>query len=396
MLDKRPTSTARIVQILPIAAATVGGFVGGLVLGSFGSSNFADNFGGSGSMDVRSDALNVAQLVIEPVSVELVNAVPDAAAAVPVPNVALVQGDRFSGGPLECHMDLSKAKKIKNRLLKAEWVWPQDIEESKVKLQQSWFNTQEGAAITIVDRALASANAASTHHFLDIGANQGFYSLIAGHRGYRAIGIEVQRTCAEHFSCNAVWNGYTGHELWNRYAAEQVDEVTGRVIQIDGGLCSGHTSVVQEGLGHTPKTEFVPIRPLDVGRMVLERGLKIAAVKIDTEGYEANIFRSLRPLLAQRAIPNILVEMGPNSWETFGVPREEAMALFRQMYEEWGMTAYRVHGLPLKPAPKLPLDLSSWVTHLPTFEDLETELEDLWVADFWFTLDGEAVIQATY
>ncbi|KAJ3327674.1 hypothetical protein HDU93_001848, partial [Gonapodya sp. JEL0774] len=282
----------------------------------------------------------------------------------------------------------------------------------------AWFSGIEAASVTIIDRALTSLNASTTHHFFDIGANQGFYSAVAGLRDYRAIGVEVQPTCAEQFSCTAWWNGYHQHQLWNRYAAENLDVETGRTIMIDEAVCSGHTNVAQgKNEKYNPRGKMVPIRPLDVGRMIEDANLQVAAMKvwendlqpfdnfqahlthstvtipkIDTEGYEANIFRSLRPLLARRAIPNILVEIGPKGWEKFGVPMHEALELFRQMYEEWGMTAYRVEIVP--PETPVPLDLASYVKHLPTFADYEAEIRDLWVCDFWFTLDAQPILDA--
>ena len=74
----------------------------------------------------------------------------------------------------------------------------------------------------------------------------------------------------------------------------------------------------------------------------LTTGEGIAAVKIDTEGFEPRVLQSLRPVW-HLLTGSVVVELQPHSWERNGIPVEEAFTTLRDFGRA---TGYVVVTLP--------------------------------------------------
>ncbi|KXS17262.1 hypothetical protein M427DRAFT_266009 [Gonapodya prolifera JEL478] len=162
--------------------------------------------------------------------------------------------------------------------------------------------------------------------------------MLAGRAGYPSLAFDLQRRCARLFHCAAYWNNYKRHEIRLGYVTDAETAASGKLIEADSESCVG---------GRSPRQfpsftgERIMVPPIDLTEFILKRGVQVAALKIDTEGYEPIILRSLVPLLALRAIPDLIVEFTPYAWSSLGVSVEDfLMGTVRDMYEEWGMVRF--------------------------------------------------------
>ncbi|KAJ3323296.1 hypothetical protein HDU93_002960, partial [Gonapodya sp. JEL0774] len=292
---------------------------------------------------------------------------------------------------VQCDNDGSDAVILRHKWTGGEWIWPEGQESSSAV--KEWFDVVEGAGTTLVDRILRHRKLNDTHHFIDVGSHQGIFSLLAGRAGYRSLAFDMQRRCACLFECAATWNGYKGHEIRLGYVTDGETAASGKKVEADAGSCVG-------GRAPRPFPEFVGekimVPPTSLTDFIAKRDIRVAMLKIDTEGYEPVILRSLESLLEKRAIPDILVELTPANWNLHGSTIEETLSdVFKSMYEQWGMTASLLQVVPAET--KHPLDLESFVTPLLTFESfaeqvLATAQAGLWI-DIWFSLDPSSVVE---
>lgn len=147
---------------------------------------------------------------------------------------------------------------------------------------------------------------------LDVGANLGYFSMVAAGVAGSVYAVEAQEKMAATVRANADLNGLTNvHPI----CAAAGDE-TGFVVMPDAGL--PRTSVGQEG------TYQVPVIRLDdyfSGETAPD------FVKIDVEGFELNVLRGARKLLERG--PPLMIELHI-AMEKFGATPAEIHALLTE------------------------------------------------------------------
>jgi FkbM family methyltransferase len=76
------------------------------------------------------------------------------------------------------------------------------------------------------------------------------------------------------------------------------------------------------------------INPVSMDDIFLGTGTRIDIMKIDTEGFEFNVLRSMRQLLMQKRVHYIIVEVAPERWlgEKI-ISREEATEEMLKIYD---------------------------------------------------------------
>lgn len=137
--------------------------------------------------------------------------------------------------------------------------------------------------------------------FVDVGANVGVYSLLACTvPGVRALALEPSEPAATRAAENLELNGLQDRVALVRAAAGDHEGVARLTAGRDA-----MNALVEAG-GETGETEEVPLRTLDA--LAAEHGFgKVALVKVDVEGWEAEVLAGASGLLSHRR-PALIVE----------------------------------------------------------------------------------------
>lgn len=142
--------------------------------------------------------------------------------------------------------------------------------------------------------------------FLDIGANEGYYSALAarlvGPQG-RVIAVEPQSRLLDIIKINLALNGFHGGDII--HAAVALD--SGPVVEISLTPFSntGASSLVNK-YSWGGREKVSTITGEEIRKTTNVAGLDI--VKVDVEGYEPEVVQSLLPLLREKAIGKLLID----------------------------------------------------------------------------------------
>jgi FkbM family methyltransferase len=206
--------------------------------------------------------------------------------------------------------------------------------------------------------------------FVDVGANAGFYSLVAGVYGCQVLMFDPQPLCVDLIQQNLCLN-----EKSYLVFAEGMVAIVGRpVADLRRNIsmsalpaCEGTFSVDTQaktaktysssdtsatggdsdpslvpGFGSSTRNTVFFRETVSLDDLLLTRGgpgigaadsssadgvsdelpVELHVVKIDTEGYEVPVLRSMKKLLAAKKLHHIVVEVTPLFWARDGVERE--------------------------------------------------------------------------
>lgn len=155
---------------------------------------------------------------------------------------------------------------------------------------------------------------------LDVGANTGFFSSLAGLLGYRVVAFEPQPGCIPWIALNARRN-----KVANRVCVVNAGAgSTPGVISVDPKGCNAGfitadqinnrvaTARVEDKV--TPK-QSVEITVKSPAAFLSAKQIA-PIVKIDTEGAEIGVLESLDVALRERRVRNLLVELAPHVWSS--------------------------------------------------------------------------------
>ncbi len=205
--------------------------------------------------------------------------------------------------------------------------------------------------------------------FLDIGANQGYYSVKLGH----AVGPDGAGYCFEpnpelypFLADNIAINGMTGHVRTYPLAA---GEGPGRsVLHFSYANMGGGWIVPPGDSGPGEAGVAVEIASIDA---IVPPDRAVDLIKIDAEGFEPLVLRGMRRTLARSPGAAIVAEVSMAQWRRFGDPA----AILGEL--QGGRQALRIgHDGRLRPlspagAADLPADFVSYVLLLPRAAEME-------------------------
>ena len=77
----------------------------------------------------------------------------------------------------------------------------------------------------------------------------GWFSMVAGAYGIKAIAIDMQKLCVDLFRCSASLNRYNRHEIYHAYATDSKRAALNKKIVMPSKLCVGGTSPGAPGSG---------------------------------------------------------------------------------------------------------------------------------------------------
>jgi FkbM family methyltransferase len=165
--------------------------------------------------------------------------------------------------------------------------------------------------------------------FVDLGANEGYFSILAselvGETG-RAFAVEPQARLWPVILRNAMLNGRT-NVILVPYA---IGLAKGFIdLELYPSINTGASSAVR-GLrrlnGRTQNTATLPMEQL-----LGDYGIKKAKViKIDVEGFELNVLRSMGGKLREGVFDNILLEVHPGHLRRLGQSEDDVYSLLEQ------------------------------------------------------------------
>lgn len=157
---------------------------------------------------------------------------------------------------------------------------------------------------------------------VDIGANLGYFSILALHYGCRVIAFEPQQRAVEYIKVSAALDPLAaGMTLFGCGVGEE-EAFVSLGLDVEWGLVSISSG---GGKGEIPVVRLDSIVDEDV-----------LLLKLDTEGYEDRVLRGATKLLDSNRIMNAVVEIKPHNRET--VPRVLQQAGFKchQYTERYG------------------------------------------------------------
>ena len=158
------------------------------------------------------------------------------------------------------------------------------------------------------------------HHVLDIGANLGFYSMLAGAHGCRVTAFEPQPGCAKYFHAARRRNNFSVAEV--RLVPHPLGPggSTRAPVVIDAFSCwsMAAANVAARGKLRNGKVAVETISIDAALPSAMREGFLLA--KVDVEGAELGVLETLMPLLPR--IDNLLVETSPGWWAKFGAMAE--------------------------------------------------------------------------
>jgi FkbM family methyltransferase len=158
--------------------------------------------------------------------------------------------------------------------------------------------------------------------FLDIGANIGYFSLLAAIAGHvKSVAFEPQGPVAELLARSADFNGVSGMVRVERFALSDAP-ASMKMTSCPGN--TGHAQLADPG-DEGDKACRVPVLALDDWLRANPVG-RVSVCKIDTEGTELRVLRGMQELLARDA-PAIVIEVIDDLLGDFGVSGPQVLGL---------------------------------------------------------------------
>lgn len=180
-------------------------------------------------------------------------------------------------------------------------------------------------------------------HFLDVGANIGYFSLLAATRcpQGRVFAVEPDPQNFRLFSASIALNGL--HERITAVQTAASDE-DGTATLSDlgnaenrGARFTAKTRAALEARVHGPAPTFTEVRMARLDRLFA--GERIDVIKIDVEGHEPPALRGAEGLL-RACKPAILLEFSPgNIINIVGEPPETPLKFLRELGYRWQLIA---------------------------------------------------------
>jgi FkbM family methyltransferase len=189
----------------------------------------------------------------------------------------------------------------------------------------------------IVD-VLSSACSRPRATFVDSGANEGMWSLLAAKHGCKAIAVEPQLLCLAYVAAAAAKNNLHINMYHNVLAPDP-----GFALDVRTDECFGTTQFGPDGTSdafgnrdhapiHGSASIEVVSRTLDD---IVASDDTVVLWQIDTKGAEIDVLRSARRLLDKNRIERIVMEWNPNMWSKYDISVEEGVTLAQELFRDW-------------------------------------------------------------
>ena len=177
---------------------------------------------------------------------------------------------------------------------------------------------------------------------LDMGANDGYYALLAGAYGCSVRSVEPQSLCYEHLSLALGFNTIPGEVNLIRGAVG----TTGTSLKIPRmDQCNGEFQATHKHAGPllTAKKQATAKKftgKYDVVKMVkaeslAEPGTQVTLWHIDVEGAEVDVLNSGRELLLAGKVDHLILELVGPRWAGVGMSMKDGHRILKELLAEY-------------------------------------------------------------
>lgn len=185
---------------------------------------------------------------------------------------------------------------------------------SHLDMPTSFFTTSVELQIgTLFDTILTTRPGQRQPLVLDVGANSGYYSLLAASHNASVYAFELQSTCVAGIKDRLTANPH----LQSNVMVYNLGLGDSDIISLpsDSEVCDGGfgtQGLTSKAGQHTRRESTAVIVPPTA---VVQDWWTIDLVKMDTEGGEVGVLKHMIPMIASGRIKNVIVEILPPAWQ---------------------------------------------------------------------------------
>lgn len=174
--------------------------------------------------------------------------------------------------------------------------------------------------------------------FVDVGANIGYFSLLAAHlvgRSGRVYGIEASPGTHERFARNVALNPYPQITVIHAAASDAPGTLP---MYRDSGANMGHSTTLSDVAARDGMTFEADVRADTLENLIGPDLFRARFVKVDVEGAEPAVFRALRGQLHRFPATDWLVELSPEMLK--------GQAEVDEIFRMFAADGYRCYSMP--------------------------------------------------
>lgn len=170
--------------------------------------------------------------------------------------------------------------------------------------------------------------APSSSFVMDVGSNDGFYTLLSAAYGHRVAAFEPQPNCAAVLYMSIAFNRFKHTpKLFQRVASSG-----NRTFEFPKSApCLGTTGFSADDADRVAKDV---IQSLDPAKVLEANGNRSVLLHVDVEGAEINVLRDLAAHIGSGQIDNVVFESVPARWSRFGVSVAEGLVFLRRLFKD--------------------------------------------------------------
>jgi FkbM family methyltransferase len=192
------------------------------------------------------------------------------------------------------------------------------------------------------DRRFLTGQVKPGMNVLDVGANQGLYSLLLARlvgRGGRVFSFEPDPILYDVFRRNIDANGATNITVFNTALSNSAGAATLYRCPFN----SGDNRLARGDLSDS--AEFVTVQTARLDDLLPSQRIDFA--KVDVQGWERSVFEGMGETFSRNPDMHVLFEFWPKGLRLAGTEPESLLALLRRS----GFSIYELDGHRVKPAP---------------------------------------------
>lgn len=186
----------------------------------------------------------------------------------------------------------------------------------------------------LLGKILLTKSAAKARHgkskglVLDLGMNNGWYTLLSAAQGFEVLAFEPQKFCIATVQAALALNTYRYPNIGERVqiknaaGADQASVQSGATIQAEDALCDGgfgfsslhgtHRQI--KGMFHSSSSTIPTKQFSREYSTAISKYTTITFLKVDTEGAELGLLHDLLPLFKSGKIEHAVIEVIPHLW----------------------------------------------------------------------------------
>lgn len=163
---------------------------------------------------------------------------------------------------------------------------------------------------------------------IDVGANTGYYGLLAAKFGHKVIQFDLQPECLKILRNSVLANGFADRVIT---VAAGVSDAYATISVPEKG-CDGRFPASAHEAGQLSSSATATLRPLN-DFLKLQENETIILMKIDTEGNEQRVLAGSRKYFKTQKVMNAIVEVTPGVkfWENNGITKEEVVETLKEV-----------------------------------------------------------------